>query len=938
MVNNMRLFKTLVKKCFRDFIGNIKQFISIIFIIGISVTLYVGLDANYESIQKRVDQVYSQEYGNLADIWLTFNPNINDFSNNSLENEQTKIHEIIGEESNLETRLMMPSMLGDKVSNALIYYSLPNINKPYNLEFQSSNVSNNLEDFFYVDKAFIDFHNQYNEEKIGIGDEIDVSFDTSYFQNFEPIITDFITENYDVIVNYLESTLESTSEQISSIIEFLKTNKTDILETITLQISNIFSNNSISFPVEITGIMNHPENVQNGEFNTTYFLMGSKTLFTSIVSFIGNNFTYDNLVKLINENVNDEALKLVLLAYIETNAETIENYRKMIISYFQYSIFEAQDNDLSNLLKRLYNQYIIKLDNNQDLKEIENNLTSYFNNKNSEENATQSQLMAILDKDNYPSCFVLENDINQAKQMCLTFPIIFFVVAILVVLTTITQMILKERTQIGTMKALGIPKWKILFYYISLFSIVSLIGIALGFIIGPLLIPQVMNIKYELLYELPKITYVFPTLSSLITLFGILIMVALITVIIIFKELSISPTQSMRPKTPNIRIKKRKTSNIKSTSIMMALRNIRVHFTKSIMVIIGVMGCSGLLICGFGIEDTLNYGVDVDIHNILGADLTTTYTSNPNAGEMKEVLESVEGIESVYEFASLQTTASFDDKSSNEMIYYFSKETPNFGYTSWDTTTTLDNGSIIYNCGLSKAIADEIGINEGETLSILFNNNLYEFNVSKIFYTFAARGIFIYSETIELVNYRNSNWINVIKDEDGNWARSEEDLKEEIMTLDGISSIYSYKDNLNRVESYMSSIRYMTNTVKVFALLLAVVVLINLSILNYQERLRDLATLKVLGFSQKEIALSLIIESMILTFIGCLLGMAIGLPLEIMVLGANKTRLVAWSYTIYWYTFLLSFVISIIVSLVVNILISLRIKKIQMSESLKSIE
>ena len=166
MVNNMRLFKTLVKKCFRDFIGNIKQFISIIFIIGISVTLYVGLDANYESIQKRVDQVYSQEYGNLADIWLTFNPNLNNFSNDSLENEQTKIQEIIGEESNLETRLMMPSMLGDKVSNALIYYTLPNINKPYNLEFQSSNVSNNLEDFFYVDKAFIDFHNQYNEEKI----------------------------------------------------------------------------------------------------------------------------------------------------------------------------------------------------------------------------------------------------------------------------------------------------------------------------------------------------------------------------------------------------------------------------------------------------------------------------------------------------------------------------------------------------------------------------------------------------------------------------------------------------------------------------------------------------------------------------------------------------------------------------------------------------
>ena len=136
----------------------------------------------------------------------------------------------------------------------------------------------------------------------------------------------------------------------------------------------------------------------------------------------------------------------------------------------------------------------------------------------------------------------------------------------------------------------------------------------------------------------------------------------------------------------------------------------------------------------------------------------------------------------------------------------------------------------------------------------------------------------------------------------------------------------------------MSSIRYMTTTVKAFAIALAVVVLINLAILNYQERLREIATLKVLGFSRREIASSLVYESSILAVIGSIFGMFIGLPLEYMVLGANETKLVAWTYAIYRDTYVIALVISAIVGIIVNVLISSRINKVKMAESLKSVE
>ena len=211
--------------------------------------------------------------------------------------------------------------------------------------------------------------------------------------------------------------------------------------------------------------------------------------------------------------------------------------------------------------------------------------------------------------------------------------------------------------------------------------------------------------------------------------------------------------------------------------------------------------------------------------------------------------------------------------------------------------------------------------------------------VDKIFYTFANNSLFVYQETLPELSKTSLNaWVNLKTDSKGNAIRDKEEIRKDLLALDGVSSLVSREDNAKRLSSYMTSIKSMTNTIKFFAILLAVVVLINLAILNFEERSRDIATLRVLGFSRFEISRSLVYEVMILTIIGALLGLLLGYPLEYLVLSTNITPLISWIYIIYWYSFVIGFLLSVVTAFVVNIIISNRVNKVLMAESLKSVE
>lgn len=368
---------------------------------------------------------------------------------------------------------------------------------------------------------------------------------------------------------------------------------------------------------------------------------------------------------------------------------------------------------------------------------------------------------------------------------------------------------------------------------------------------------------------------------------------------------------------------------------MMALRNIRVHLSRSFMVVIGIMGCTGLLISGMGIEDTINYGKDYDIASYLDCDYLLSYNSGTKKESLKDEILAINGVKEMAEYSQVQTTASYKEKNVDMTIFYFSYTSPFFKYDDSLTDGHWDLNSV----AISESKADSLGCKVGDTIKFTYGNKSYEYVVFYIFYAFSNNSLFVYQETIpDLVETSTKAWVNLVKDSSGSFIVEEKEIEQKFLAIDGISSLTSREANNKRIESYMSSIKSMTNTIKIFALLLAVVVLINLTILNFEERKRDIATLRVLGFSRFEIAKSLIYEVMILTIVGALIGLALGFPLEYLVLSTNITPLISYKYTIFWYTYIFSFLLSVLTAFVVNILISYRINKINMAESLKSIE
>ena len=400
--------------------------------------------------------------------------------------------------------------------------------------------------------------------------------------------------------------------------------------------------------------------------------------------------------------------------------------------------------------------------------------------------------------------------------------------------------------------------------------------------------------------------------------------------LLLFSELHLVPSESMRTKTPKIRRFKAHKHLIKNTSFMMALRNIKVHLVKSLMVVIGVMGCTGLLICGMGIDDTINYGKDSDLAQFYDSDMTVSFSGNPEINLTKNELLSIEEIENVEEYTTINATLNSDEKSVSSAIYGINIDSSFFKFDD-----SLAEGKWTQNgVALTESKAEDLGVKIGDTITFDVNGTVYRKEVVYIFYAFFVNGAYLYKESEpELFTYSSAAWIDLKENADP------KNVKQNILKVSDVVYSCLTKDEMNqRISGYMSSIGMMTNTIKVFAILLAIVVLINLSILNYNERLRELATLKVLGFSRSKIVLSLLIEMLILTLFGALFGLTIGLPLEYIVLSVNETPLVSWQYLVLPNTYIISFFLSLATAFVVNLFMYFKVNKISMSESLKSVD
>ncbi len=823
-------FSLLFRSGLRSLKKGWTQFLSIIMIGAIAMTLFVGLLANAESFEHRVNSVYRE--GNLASLWVTVSK--------TSEEDETNIKTFLSSNDIFDKRLYMPIQLGNRDSYLAVYASSPKVSKPYG-DTSSLNLSSNR--YFLLDEAMKKSESSSLSSTYSIGDEIQISFDIS---------------NYHL------------SDYSALLAPYLKEDSKKIL-----------TDKEITLTTKVTGFMKYPENITKSTYNSSVALMGKETL------------------------------------------------KDLLVDFFNQHILEGKKQEIIALLAPLVslktmdvgNQYLISLGGDSESALLKKKIEDYYASNGGD------KLKMVTTRGEMPFFVTVNNDVTQARQFTFVFPFVFFFVALLVILTTLSEHILQERTQIGALKAIGVSKGQIYLLYSSLTLFLVGLGVIIGEIVGPLLIPQILGNKYAIFYSLPPLTYTFPVLYGVFSALVFLAISVVTTILVCHKEVSLKPVDSLRPKKPNSLkfISRGNKASVYSLSIKMALRNIRLNIGKSIMVIAGVMGCTALLLCGFGIEDTVYYGIDNDLSTLKNSDISVTFNQTMSKSDVIDDLAPISGISAVEPTSAFNSLIYKEDgPQANSHLYVVSENSRCYKITFGKEEVAV-----------SKKVARLTKCQVGDKMFFSYGGQVYSAKIGMIYEAFAYHGIMVH-EDISLfkdVSFSYSGAQIYLKD-----GVAPSEVNQEILKKNYVLSSQTTEEWNLYIKDVMSGVITMTNAVKVFALLLALVVLYNLSLMNFRERSRDIATLKVLGFKRNEIALSLLFETMSLTLIGASVGVLLGYPFLYLVMGTNVVELVEYLYFIKPVSFVFAFGLSFITAFLVNFVFSMKTKKIKMVESLKSVE
>ena len=573
--------------------------------------------------------------------------------------------------------------------------------------------------------------------------------------------------------------------------------------------------------------------------------------------------------------------------------------------------------DMEDVIELTRNQALIRC---ADGEAVRGDVNAYFNAK------AQNNLVFIYDRESMESVVVLDNEASQSLNMLYVFPVLFFLVAVLVIMTTIGRLILRERTNVGTMKALGISNAKIVLLYASLGGAVTFIGSCLGAAVGPLIIPSVMNIKYGLIYSMPMLCGIL--YSPLWTTLTIAVVTAAALLIGVGCSRSIireKPAECMRPKQTAYAPKRTIDTggtNQAALTCRMGLRNIAINKRRALMTVIGITGCTALLLTSFGIGDTIDASVYNDFGGMFRYDVLASCNASAQSGVEEELaaLKDAGEIES-WEFNRIYAaTAAAEGVTKTVAVYVIPDDST--------MTDVLEGGGV----ALSASTAEDLGAAAGDSITFTVGSCSVEYTVGRIVTTTTRNGLYITQSDNSFTEdcyYTANVWIQ---------TSSPEAVRDKLMNTDDVLAASTMDEQLEEIRSLASTVNTMKYTVMVFAIALSVVVLYNLSLLNVKERTRDMATLKVLGFTNGKIAATLFVESFTLTFAGTAVGMLLGFPLLYLVMKLNELATIAFIYYLAPLSYFLAALISLGTGAVINVLFGAVIAKIDMTASLKSVE
>lgn len=519
------------------------------------------------------------------------------------------------------------------------------------------------------------------------------------------------------------------------------------------------------------------------------------------------------------------------------------------------------------------------------------------------------------------------------------FPVFFFLVAALVCMTTMTRMVDEQRNEMGTLKALGYSKLQIASKYIIYALIASILGSILGCSLGMYLFPTVIFNAWNTLYNIDQIKFLFQPGLILLASGSVTGITLLATLYSIYSELIEMPSQLMRPKAAKAGKKillERITFIWKRLSFLQKVtaRNIFRYKKRFFMTIIGIAGCSALLVAGFGINDSISDIVNQQYNVIYHYDATVSAKTS----EITSQIKSLKGIKDVYEEDHLAVTTKIENKDISTTVHIISndKKFKDFctlfnGNKEFD----LDDSSVL----ISQKMATKLNKKAGDTIKIKdANNKVIKAKIKGVFTNYVGHHIYASESLYKSWNTNaKTTHIYLIKSKKTT-KKFERNLGNKIMNIDGVQSVTFYSSLQKNFKDMIKSISYIVVVLVISAACLAFVVLYNLSNVNISERKREIATIKVLGFTRKEVDAYINRETILLTILGSLIGLGIGIGLHHLIMNLAEMDDIMFGRTINSISYVISFVMTIGFNAIINLCMHKKLNNIQMVESLKAVE
>ena len=545
----------------------------------------------------------------------------------------------------------------------------------------------------------------------------------------------------------------------------------------------------------------------------------------------------------------------------------------------------------------------------------------------------------LLDRDSHYSTLMFAANAKQMGAIGIALPFLFYLVAALVCMTTMTRLVDEQRGQIGIFRALGFSRGKIIMKYVIYALLATMIGSVLGIGLGMALFPTVIYETWRLMYMLPPRVLLFPVQNILICFVLFAGLMSLVTYLVVNNTLKEMPSQLMRPKAPKSSKKvfleyipfiwRRLSFTSKITA-----RNLIRYKARFIMTVVGIAGCTALLVVGWGIKDSIADVVDLQFGSIFNYDYVVNLEDDRNVNQIVDTLKKDLDNEDVVPYAAYSSKVYLpnEEKTINVEVLdaRAAQDVLNLRLAAdHKTPLRMKNSGVI----ISQKFAKNNDLQAGDKITIESANGIKkEVRITEVCEMYFQHYLYISEEYYaslfdEPLHYTN---VAVKNAAGGNF--------DALKKIEGFESIVDFS---NVVEQFTTMIQALDIIILVIILTagsLAFVVLINLTQVNISERIREIATLKVLGFRDYEVNSYIFKEIFLLTLIGALVGMPLGIVEHHFIMGVINMEMIMFGSNIKFLSFLYAFLVTIVFTLIVLFFTRKPLKKIDMIESLKSVE